>query len=141
LVIWCLGGVILYQLGRLHIPLAFLGAFLPLVFVRSWWTGDPWLAEFAPITSPMFQLYIFFMITDPKTTTKGKWSQCLVVVLVALVETIYRLAFRDIHSLYHALFTVGPLTNLIEIGYQRWKNREKAQVEARETKGELVGVS
>ena len=26
------------------------------------------LAEVAPITGPMYQLFIFFMITDPKTT-------------------------------------------------------------------------
>ena len=34
-------------------------------------TGDPFLTELAPITFPMFQLYIFFMITDPKTTPRG----------------------------------------------------------------------
>jgi hypothetical protein len=26
-----------------------------------------------------------------------------------------RLAFKDIHSLYHALFIVGPVTNVLEI--------------------------
>lgn len=116
-VIWVLGGMILYNLGRLHQPVAFVAAFVPLSLFRAWWTGDPVLAELAPITSPMFQLYMFFMITDPKTTTKSKWSQTLVVVLVAVMETVYRLVFRDVHSLYHALFTVGPITNLIEIWY------------------------
>jgi enediyne biosynthesis protein E5 len=117
LVIWVLGGMILYNLGRLHQPVAFVAAFVPLSLFRAWWTGDPVLAELAPITSPMFQLYMFFMITDPKTTTKSKWSQTLVVVLVAVTETFYRLVFRDVHSLYHALFTVGPISNLVEIWY------------------------
>ncbi|MFO0844886.1 MAG: hypothetical protein U0797_21235 [Gemmataceae bacterium] len=116
-VIWVLGGMILWNLGRLHQAVAFLVTFVPLSYLRSLWTGDRFLTEVAPITSPMFQLYMFFMITDPKTTTKGKWSQTLVVVLVAVMETVYRLAFRDVHSLYHALFTVGPITNLIEIAY------------------------
>jgi hypothetical protein len=31
------------------------------------------------------------MITDPKTTTKTKWSQCLVAVLIAVVEVLLRL--------------------------------------------------
>src|SRR5262249_18484827 len=105
----------LYRLKRLHIPLTFLAAFIPLAFLRSAITGNEWRTELAPVTWPMFQLYIFFMITDPPTTTKKKWSQCLVAVLVAIMETVLRLAFRDVHSLYHALFIVGPTSNLAEI--------------------------
>ncbi len=63
----------------------------------------------------MFQLYIFFMITDPKTTMHGWRRQVVVAVLVAAAETALRLGLRDVHSLYHALFVVGPLTNLYEI--------------------------
>ena len=74
-----------------------------------------WLTEVAPITSPMFQLFIFFMITDPKTITRGKMRQVLVVLLVAVTETFMRLAYKDVWSLFHALFIVGPVTNLIEI--------------------------
>jgi enediyne biosynthesis protein E5 len=113
--IWVLGGMIMYRMGRFHIPLAFTLAFVPLAFLRSYYTGHAWQTELAPITSPMFQLYIFFMITDPKTTVRGWWRQVAVAVLVAMMETFMRLAFKDIHSLYHALFIVGPVTNLIEI--------------------------
>jgi hypothetical protein len=113
--IWLLGGLIMYRLGRFHIPLAFVAAFIPLAFLRSFVTGHPWQTEIAPITSPMFQLYIFFMITDPKTTTCGKRSQIIVAMLVAAMETFLRLAFKDVHSLYHSLFIVGPAANLIEI--------------------------
>jgi hypothetical protein len=115
LLIWALGSLILYRLKLLHIPLVFLSAFIPLAFLRSAVTGNPWQAELAPVTWPMFQLYIFFMITDPKTITHRRWTQCLVVVVIAVVETILRLGFRDVHSLYHALFIVGPSANLLEI--------------------------
>ena len=114
-VIWILGGMIMYKLKRFHIPLAFVATFVPLAFLRSSVTGHPWQTELAPITSPMFQLYIFFMITDPPTTTRARWSQILVAVLVAVAETVCRLAFKDVHSLDHALFVVGPAANLIEI--------------------------
>src|SRR5262249_9310955 len=67
IVIWTLGCMIMYKLGRFHIPLAFIAAFVPLAFLRASVTGHPWQTELAPITSPMFQLYIFFMITDPPT--------------------------------------------------------------------------
>ncbi len=115
LVIWALGGLILYSLGLLHIPLVFVSLFVPLAFLRSYVTGRPWQAELAPVTWPMFQLYIFFMITDPKTITKAFWSQCLVAALIAVAETVLRLAFEDVHSLYHALFIVGPIANLVGI--------------------------
>jgi hypothetical protein len=82
----------------------------------------------------MFQLYIFFMITDPKTTTRARWSQNAVAVLVAVVETALRLAFRDLHSLYHALFIVAPITNFMEVVWDRRraaaKQREAAAVAA-----------
>jgi hypothetical protein len=139
LLIWTLGGLILYKLHRLHIPVTFLAAFVPLAFFRTWllggnvnWVSLPiagleWLRlpvtpELAVMTWPMFQLYIFFMVTDPRTTTKARWSQCAVAVLVAVLDTILQL-FRDVHSLYHALFIVAPITNLMEIW---WDGRRAA---------------
>src|SRR5439155_288139 len=53
LVIWLLGGMILYQLGRLHIPVAFVLAYVLMAYSRHFVTGQPWQAEMAPITSPM----------------------------------------------------------------------------------------
>ena len=97
--------------------------FVPLSVLRALLTDHLIKTELAPLTSPMFQLYIFFMITDPKTTTKTWGRQVAVAVLVAVMETYFRLAWRDVHSLYHALFTVGPITNLIEIVYERSKAR------------------
>jgi Na+-translocating ferredoxin:NAD+ oxidoreductase RnfD subunit len=126
IVIWVLGGMILWQFRLLHISLAFLAAFIPLSLFRSWWTGHGVVTELAPVTSPMFQLFLFFMITDPKTITKRRWSQVLVAVLIAVMETVYRLAFRDIYSLFHSLFTVGPIANLIEIAYLAYLAPKKA---------------
>lgn len=117
LIIWVLGCMIMTRLGRFHIPFAFIATFIPLAFFRSWVTGHAWQTEIAPLTSPMFQLYIFFMITDPRTTTHGRNRQVIVAVLVALSETVLRLVFRDVHSLYHALFIVGPICNFVEICY------------------------
>ena len=59
--------------------------------VRSVIEGNPWLADVAPITGPMYQLFIFFMITDPKTTVAPRSAQCVVVFVVALVEAALRL--------------------------------------------------
>jgi Na+-translocating ferredoxin:NAD+ oxidoreductase RnfD subunit len=112
--VWLFGSVIIYQLGRFHITLTYVASFLLLSLVRTQVTGHPWLAEVAPITGPMYQLFIFFMITDPKTTVHPKWAQCLVAFLVAAVEALLRL-FQFVHAPYYALFIVGPIANLVEI--------------------------
>jgi enediyne biosynthesis protein E5 len=115
LVIWCLGSLIIWRLRRFHICATYVASFLVFSWVRSAVTGDPWLAEVAPITGPMYQLFVFFMITDPKTTVRTKSGQCAVAFAVALVEMILRLN-RVIHAPYYALFLVGPVANAIEIG-------------------------
>lgn len=125
LVIWVLGSIIIWKLKRFHITLTYVVSFVAFAFVRSLITGHPWLAEVAPITGPMYQLFIFFMITDPKTTVRSsKLAQCVVVFVVAVVETIFRL-MEIVHAPYYALFIVGPTANLIEI----WLTSRKSVTE------------
>jgi enediyne biosynthesis protein E5 len=114
LVIWLLGSMIIWRLRRFHICATYVLSFLVLSGVRSAVTGDPWLAAVAPITGPMYQLFVFFMITDPKTTVRTKWGQCAVAFAVALAEAILRLN-RVVHAPYYALFLVGPAANALEI--------------------------
>jgi len=82
-VVWTFGAIIIHTLGRFHITLTYVASFLFFAGIRHLVTGHPFLAEAAPLTGPMYQLYIFFMITDPKTTVHGKRNQCLVTVCVA----------------------------------------------------------
>lgn len=113
--IWLLGSVIIYKLRRFHITLTYVLSFLAFSFIRSFVTGHSFLAEVAPITGPMYQLFIFFMITDPKTTVRSSLrAQCVVAFLVALAEMILRM-FEVIHAPYYALFIVGPVANLVDI--------------------------
>ena len=114
LVIWALGSVIIARLHRFHITAIYVVSFLVFALLRSWMTGSPWQSEVAPITGPMYQLFIFFMITDPKTTVRSKRGQCIVVFLVAVVEMILRLQ-QVVYAPFYALFMVGPAAMLIEI--------------------------
>ena len=114
LVVWAFGSVIIHSLGRLHITATYVASFVGFAFVRAVVTGHPFLSEVAPITGPMYQLYIFFMITDPKTTVRPVWGQCAVAFTVAAVEAGFRL-LEWVHAPYYALFIVGPAANLIEI--------------------------
>jgi enediyne biosynthesis protein E5 len=112
-VIWILGTAIVWRVGRLHISATYVASFLALSFVRSLMTGIPWLATVAPITGPMYQLFIFFMVTDPKTTVRSKTGQCFVVFLVAVVEAILRLS-EVVYAPFYALFLVGPAALVFE---------------------------
>jgi len=112
-VIWALGSVIVWRVGRLHISASYVAAFVFFSSVRSALTGTPWLASVAPITGPMYQLMIFFMVTDPKTTVRPRWGQVVVVVVVAFVEMLLRLA-EVVYAPLYALFLVGPAALLIE---------------------------
>jgi enediyne biosynthesis protein E5 len=114
LVIWALGSVIIARLHRFHITGIYVASFLAFAFLRSWITGNPWRSEVAPITGPMYQLFIFFMITDPKTTVRSVKGQCIVVFLVAVAEMILRLE-QVVYAPFYALFLVGPAAMLLEI--------------------------
>jgi Na+-transporting NADH:ubiquinone oxidoreductase subunit NqrB len=117
-VVWVFGAVILRMVGRLHITLTYVASFVLFAFVRAAVTGHPFLSEVAPITGPMYQLFIFFMITDPKTTVGPKWAQSLVAFLVAAVEAIFRL-LQFVYAPFYALFLIGPLANLVEIALSK----------------------
>jgi len=120
LVIWVLGSIIIWRARRFHISATYVVSFFAFAFLRSWITGDPWQAEVAPITGPMYQLFIFFMITDPKTTVRSRTGQSVVAFCVALAEFFLRLD-QVVYAPIFALFFVGPAANLIEIW---WDSRK-----------------
>jgi len=117
--VWTLGALIVYRVKRFHITATYVVTFLILAALRTQITGHPFLAEVAPITGPMYQLFIFFMITDPKTNVGPKWGQYVVAVLVAVVEMILRLA-QVVNAPFFALTIVGPAALMVDIW---WSSR------------------
>jgi Na+-transporting NADH:ubiquinone oxidoreductase subunit NqrB len=111
--IWCIGSVIIFRLRRFHICASYVGTFLLLSWIRSEVTGNPWLSAVAPLTGPMYQLFVFFMITDPPTTVRGWRWQCLVASLIAVAEMVLRLN-GVVDAPYYALFLVGPVANIVD---------------------------
>jgi len=124
--IWALGSIIVWRVRRLHITATYVASFLAFAFLRSWVTGNPWQAEIAPLTGPEYQLYIFFMITDPRTTVRSVKGQCIVAFSIALVEMVMRLN-QVVYAPFYALFLVGPTALLFEMWRQ---SRNKATLVA-----------
>ncbi|HLR33254.1 MAG TPA: hypothetical protein VK074_12250 [Fodinibius sp.] len=133
LIIWIVGSVSIYRLRRFHICAAYVLSFLAFALLRSWISGDPYLAEVAPITGPMYQLFIFFMITDPKTTVKRRWAQIVVIILVAFVEMVLRIN-EAVYAPFYALFIVGPLAMIAELW---WDDRQPGSLTGRATEQDV----
>ncbi|MGA3034038.1 MAG: hypothetical protein ABSD70_12190 [Terracidiphilus sp.] len=123
-VIWVLGSVIVWRAKRLHITLTYVACFIALSFLRAHIVGDPWQSEIAPITGPMYQLFVFFMITDPKTTVRSRLGQCVVAVAIAVLEFFFRLN-SSIYAPLYALFWVGPAALMIEMAIDSRRARTR----------------
>ena len=129
LVIWALGSAIIWRLRRFHICATYVLSFLAFAVLRAYIVGDPIASEISPITGPEYQLFIFFMITDPKTTVRSKIGQCVVAFSVAAVEMILRLN-SSIYAPLYALFLVGPTALLVEAW---WTSRKPKPLSATAT--------
>src|SRR5579862_4430740 len=124
-VIWALGSIIIWRLKRFHICATYAISFVIFSFLRAAIEHQPFATEVAPITGPPYQLFIFFMITDPKSTVHGRIPQMVVAFFVAAVEAVLRLIHNSsflgqplyvyVHAPYFALFLVGPTAVLIEM--------------------------
>lgn len=117
--VWILTLIVLLRWRILHICLTYAVAFVLLAYPRSLITGHPYLAEIAPITGPMYQLYILLMITDPKTNVRSHRGQMVVVACVAVLEAVIRslptffptsalVQNLAVNAPFYALFVVGP---------------------------------
>lgn len=130
MVIWIFGLIIAARVGVLHITLTYVASFLVLNSVRAAALGMPVLPEIAPITGPMYQLFVFFMITDPRTVVKGRRRQIVVAILIAIMETLIRFASDkglplptafNVAPAFLALATVGPVAKWIDLRRQPYK--------------------
>ena len=124
LVIWTFGLIIAARVGVLHITLTYVASFLLLNSVRALALGQPVLPEIAPITGPMYQLFVFFMITDPRTVVRGRRRQIVVAVLIAVMEMLIRFASDkgwplatafNVAPAFLALALVGPVAKWLDL--------------------------
>jgi Na+-transporting NADH:ubiquinone oxidoreductase subunit NqrB len=133
LVIWSVGVLVAARARILHVTFSYLVAFLVLTAGRAALTGESFLGEVAPLTGPMYQLFLLFMITDPPTTVSSRRGRILVAVLIAVVEAGIRLldelpSETLLHPLLQAppifaLAIVGPIAKFIDIELQARRAR------------------
>ena len=116
LVIWVFGLAVASRARVLHVTLTYVVCFALLALLRHAIVGGPLLAELAPITGPMYQLFVFFMVTDPRSTVSTRSGRMVVVAIVALVETVIRLAGDFQVGLLRPLYPSPPILALAIVG-------------------------
>jgi len=89
----------------------------PVSGLHYWWVL---------VTSPETLIFLFFMITDPRTVVRGKRKQIVVTVIIAVVDQLIRLmsdtgvplptAFNAAPPLL-ALAIVGPIAKYFDLRY------------------------
>jgi Na+-transporting NADH:ubiquinone oxidoreductase subunit NqrB len=125
-VLWVLGGITVYRAKVWHVTLTWFAAFVAFAALRAAVLDrGAFATEFAPITGPMYTMFMFFMITDPRTIVRGKGLQIAIAITIAAVECVIRLLV-DWHVLgsdnplafappMFALFVVGPLALALQL--------------------------
>ena len=96
------------------------------------------MAEVAPLTGPMYQLFALFMMTDPKTTVKSRMGQNMVAFSIALLEMFLRLN-EAVYAPFYALFIIGPIALIIEDQLNQRKLRQKTAEEIEMGNAPLAG--
>lgn len=128
LVIWLFGLLVAARARVLHVTLTYVACFVVLATLRNLIVGGPLLAELAPVTGPMYQLFVFFMVTDPRTTVSTRRGRIVVVAIVAVVEALMRLGGDFQVGLLRpffvsppilALWIAGPIAMYVDLRRQR----------------------
>jgi len=122
LFIFFLGFVVISRLRRLDIVFTYVLGFILLSLVRSTITGVPILAELSPVSGPAFQLFIFFMITDPQTSPSTRRGRVSYAMAIAVIEALLRLA-RNQNAPFFALFVVSPIAVIWEALTKRLRDK------------------
>jgi hypothetical protein len=125
-IIWSWGLLVVWRAGVMHVTLSYAALFSLFSLVRTWFTGNSFFNEVAPITGPMQTLFMFFMITDPPTVVSRFGGRLLVVAIIAAVECLFRmqqilripgLDFVLWAPSMFALFFVGPVAKWIDLAF------------------------
>ncbi|MEK3732397.1 RnfABCDGE type electron transport complex subunit D [Paenibacillus sp. FSL M8-0334] len=118
-IILLFGFLAAYKAKRIDTVLSFATGFALFAALRHWGLGEPFFFSFGPMLGAAFQLFTFFMITDPRTTPESRSSRITFGLFIAMADAILRVAEVN-HSLFYAAFLV---TLLMGLPLRLWKLR------------------
>jgi enediyne biosynthesis protein E5 len=110
----CLGGLVVNRASRADIALAFLAAWMGVLFGRSLWLGEPMTIPLHRLQNGALLVFAFFMISDPKTTPDSRAGRILFASLVALGAAFVQFKLFRTNGLLWSLATFSLVVPLID---------------------------
>jgi hypothetical protein len=112
-----------FRIGRSALILSFLGFYLVQIGVRAyvmrWYL--PWEALlFGTLTSAPFFLFVFFMITDPKTSPSGRLAQVATAFALVAVDMLFHIV-SHLYTFFYAAFVVALARFLFLHARRLWR--------------------
>lgn len=123
LAIWIIGLLVISKVKLFHVCAVYIVSFVGFAWLRSLFSESVFITELAPLTGPMYQLFVLFMITDPKTTLSTKNGRMTVAFLIAFAEFFFRMG-EAVYAPFYALFIVGPIALI----WEKWNRDRKASI-------------
>jgi Na+-transporting NADH:ubiquinone oxidoreductase subunit NqrB len=111
------GGLVLKQVGRWDTSLVFLATDAGLEAIRNVWLGWSWDVWEHRLSSGSLLLFALFMITDPRTIPNARIGRVVWAIALAILTFILRNYFFISTAAFWALFTLAPLTILLDSLY------------------------
>ncbi len=106
LIVACLGTYVVYRAKRLDLAVAYTLTFVAGSVFRHNWYGTPYSPLLGPMTGAAFQLYIFFMISDPMATPESPRGRWIFGLALGLIDLVLRVR-GNIHAPLYALFILS----------------------------------
>jgi Na+-transporting NADH:ubiquinone oxidoreductase subunit NqrB len=109
------GGLILKKVGRWDTTVAFLFSYGGLEAIRNIWLGWTWDVYCHRLMSGSLLLFALFMVTDPRSIPNARVGRIVWAVAIAILTFVLRNYFFLPTAVFWALFTLAPLTMLMDI--------------------------
>lgn len=101
-----LGVVTVYRAKRLDLSLAWLAAFVLGAFARAALVHKPVAGLLTPMLGASFQLFTFFMITDPMATPETRKGRLVFAAALGALDAVLRYN-EVINAPFYALFALS----------------------------------
>jgi enediyne biosynthesis protein E5 len=99
---------------RADIAVFFFASHAALLLTRAWWLGDPLAIPLHQLQSGSLLIFIFFMISDPRTSPDSAWGRFLFAFAVAALAHYMAFFMQMRPALYFALIALSPATLVID---------------------------
>jgi Na+-translocating ferredoxin:NAD+ oxidoreductase RnfD subunit len=106
------GFFVVYRAHRFALTASYVGWFFAGAVIRAFIAGKPIIMAAAPMTGAAFQLFVFYMISDPRTTPKTRRGQLAFGFSLALIDNVFRYSQLK-NAPFFSLFLLTALYALV----------------------------